>query len=207
MYKAGKRILDIIISLVAIILFLPLGLVLLVLIYMEDHESPIYHHPRVGAGRKMFNLYKFRSMVKNADDILFSDPELLKKLRSGSNKLVNDPRITKIGRFIRKYSIDEVPQFLNVLMGDMSFVGPRPYRPDELEKYERGESERIKNIDIVLSVKPGITGLWQTGGRSEVLFDDRIFIEIDYAKRCSLLLDLYIIVKTPFAVLKAKGAL
>ncbi|OGC50260.1 hypothetical protein A2716_03560 [candidate division WWE3 bacterium RIFCSPHIGHO2_01_FULL_40_23] len=198
---------DILIALSALTLFFPFGLLFSLLIALEDKGSPIYHQPRVGKGRKMFNLFKFRSMIKNADEILFSDLKFLEKLRSGNHKLKDDPRITRIGSFIRKYSIDEFPQFINVLKGEMSFVGPRPFRPDEVERFERENKEAKVLIDKVLSVKPGITGLWQTGGRSEVTFDQRIRIEVDYVKRCSFFLDMYIILKTPFAVLKARGAL
>lgn len=198
---------DIVIAVAALILFFPFAVILMILIAIEDGAFPLYQQPRVGEKRKMFSFYKFRSMVKNADDLLFSNPELLQKLRSGNHKLKDDPRITKIGRFIRKYSIDEFPQFINVLRGDMSFVGPRPFRPDEVEKYEKEGDKAKELMDIVLSVKPGITGLWQTGGRSEVTFDQRIALEIKYVRNCSLLTDLYIIFKTPLAVLKAKGAL
>lgn len=207
MYQNLKRVLDILIASTAIILFLPFGIILMLLIFLEDGAFPIYQQPRVGKGRKLFNFYKFRSMVKNADDLLFSNPELLKKLRSENHKMKDDPRITKIGGFIRKYSIDEFPQFINVLRGEMSFVGPRPFRPDEVEKYENDKEEIQGLLDVVLSVKPGITGIWQTGGRSELTFNERIKLEMYYAKNCSLLLDMYIIAKTPFAVLKAKGAL
>ena len=206
MYKSVKRIIDILIALAALILFSPFALMLSLLIAIEDKGSPIYHHPRVGKNGKLFRFYKFRSMVKNADALLFSNPEFLKKLRSENHKLKDDPRITKTGKFIRKYSIDEFPQFLNVLNGDMSFVGPRPFRPDELEKYATERPDIKWKLDKILTAKPGITGLWQTSGRSELTFDQRIDLEVKYAESCSFLLDLYIIVKTPFAVIKAKGA-
>ena len=206
MYPAIKRLLDIFISLAALTLFAPFAAIIMLLIFLEDGGTPIYEQPRVGKKRKLFNFYKFRSMVKNADEILFSNPEFLQMMRSGTHKLKDDPRITRIGKFIRKYSIDEFPLFINVLKGDMGFVGPRPFRPDELEKYENSSKEAKRNINTILSVKPGITGLWQTGGRSEVTFDERIAIEMKYAKTCSLPLDLFIMIKTPLAVLEAKGA-
>ncbi len=208
MYPLIKRLMDILISLVALVILLPLNLVVMILIFIEDGGFPLYSQERVGMHREHFRFFKFRSMVKNADDLLFSNPKLLNKLRTGNHKLKDDPRITKIGKFIRKYSIDEVPQFINVLKGDMSFVGPRPFRPDELEKYEIKE-KKISSaaVDQLLSVKPGITGLWQTGGRSDVTFDQRVDIELRYVKNCSFMLDLYIILKTPIAVVQAKGAL
>lgn len=206
MYPNLKRLMDITIAITAILLFLPISLILMLLISIEDGGLPVYYHERVGRGRKPFNLFKFRSMVKNADELLFSDPEFLKKMRTGNHKLSDDPRVTRIGRFIRKFSIDEFPQFINVLVGDMSFVGPRPFRPDEIEKYEKSKRGAKLNIDTILSVKPGITGFWQIGGRSDVSFDDRIKIELEYVENCSLSTDLYIILKTPIAVLKARGA-
>ena len=206
MYRIVKRGMDILIAVTALVLFSPFALVLSFLIAMEDKGSPIYHQPRVGKNGKLFKFYKFRSMVKNADAILFSNPEFLKKLRSENHKLKDDPRITKTGKFIRKYSIDEFPQFINVLNGDMSFVGPRPFRPDEFEKYAKERPDIQWKLDKILTVKPGITGLWQTSGRSELTFDQRIDLEVKYTNSYSFLLDLYIIVKTPFAVIKAKGA-
>lgn len=205
-YSSMKRIIDIIISVLALVFLFPLILILSVLIKLEDGGSAIYSHIRLGKQRKPFRLLKFRSMVMNADEILFSNPELLENLRSGTHKLTNDPRVTGIGRFIRRYSLDEIPQFINVLKGEMSFVGPRAYRPDELVKYETEHPEVKNEISDILSVKPGITGLWQVSGRSEINFDQRIKLEASYARKYSLLLDFYIIFKTPLVVLQARGA-
>jgi len=205
-YSPMKRMIDIIISVLALIFLFPLILILSVFIKLEDGGSAIYSHIRLGHQRKPFRLLKFRSMIMNADEILFSNPELLENLRSGTHKLVNDPRVTNIGRFIRRYSLDEVPQFINVLKGEMSFVGPRAYRPDELVKYETDHPEVKNEITDILSVKPGITGLWQVSGRSEISFDERIKLEASYARKHSLLLDFYIILKTPWVVLQARGA-
>jgi lipopolysaccharide/colanic/teichoic acid biosynthesis glycosyltransferase len=205
-YGTAKRFLDIVISLIVLVLLFPVTLVVGFLIYLEDGFPIIYIQDRVGKNRRLFKIYKFRSMVKNADEILFSDHKLYEAMRSGSHKLEDDQRVTRIGRFIRKYSIDESPQFINVLRGEMSIVGPRAYRPDELEKYE-SENPHIKEaLEKILTVKPGITGLWQVGGRSEVGFDERIEIERRYAETCSTFLDFYILLKTPLAVLRAKGA-
>ncbi|MBI4091252.1 sugar transferase [candidate division WWE3 bacterium] len=197
---------DLTVSVAALALFSPVAVIIMILIFLEDGAFPIYLQPRVGQRRKIFSFYKFRSMVKNADELLFSDPALLRRLRSGNHKLKDDPRITRVGRFIRKYSLDEFPQFINVLKGEMSFVGPRPFRPDELEKYETENGAVKAKLDRILSVKPGITGLWQTGGRSNLSFEERIDIEVEYASNYNLFSDLYIMLKTPIAVLQAKGA-
>lgn len=205
-YETVKRIMDVVISLFCLIFLFPVFLVIAFLIFLEDHGHFIYSQVRIGRYGKKFKLYKFRSMVKNADELLFSDPRLYEQMRSGMHKLNDDPRVTSIGRVLRKYSLDELPQFWNVLKGEMGFVGPRAYRPDELERYHQEHPENGRSLDIILSAKPGITGLWQVTGRSTVSFDERISIELTYATKRSLLLDLWIILRTPLAVLQAKGA-
>jgi lipopolysaccharide/colanic/teichoic acid biosynthesis glycosyltransferase len=145
-------------------------------------------------------------MVKNADKILYENKDLYNQMRSGVNKVIDDPRVTPVGRFIRKYSIDELPQIINVLKGEMSLVGPRALRPDELAKYERENPESRVFMDKIMSVSPGITGFWQVSGRSKISFDKRIKMEAEYSSKRSLFLDILIIVKTPLAVLKAEGA-
>ena len=122
-------------------------------------------------------------------------------------KLKHDPRVTRVGHFIRKYSLDEIPQFLNVLKGDMSLVGPRAYYPDELNYQQKKYPQTRDSVKVVLSVKPGITGLWQVSGRSEINFDKRIKMDAIYAKRQSILYDFYIVAKTPAAMFSAKGAM
>jgi undecaprenyl-phosphate galactose phosphotransferase len=149
-------------------------------------------------------------MVKDAHHILRNDPkyaELYSRYKKGSYKLRDDPRITKVGRFIRKYSLDELPQFLNVLEGQMSIVGPRAYYPDELEEQQKKYPYTRQAVKIVLSVKPGITGFWQVTGRSEINFDKRIQMDADYARRSSVFYDLWIILKTPWAMISGRGAL
>ena len=121
-------------------------------------------------------------------------------------KLLNDPRVTRVGKFIRKHSLDEIPQLLNVLEGEMSLVGPRPYYPDELENQQRQYPHTKDMVKVVLSAKPGITGYWQVSGRSEVNFDKRIKMDADYVRRRSLGLDLYILFKSPWAMISGKGA-
>jgi len=206
-YLVLKRSLDIFISLSALITLSPLFVFISLFIFLEDRKFPVvYSQKRVGKDRKLFTFYKFRSMVVNADEILFSNPKLYKVMRTGVNKMIDDPRVTKIGKFIRKYSLDELPQFINILKGDMSFVGPRAYRPDELQRYEKEKSNRVVYMNKILSIKPGLTGFWQVSGRSKIAFDQRIKMEAEYSQKNSILLDFLIIIKTPFAVLKAEGA-
>jgi len=205
-YDVVKRLLDIFASLFFLIVLSPVYVAAALSIFLQDGGEPIYVQKRVGEGRKEFNFIKFRSMVKNADAILFSDAAMYKSVRSGTHKIKNDPRITKVGKFIRKYSIDELPQFVNVLKGEMSFVGPRALRPDELLKFEREHPKAIGYIEDMLSVKPGITGIWQVSGRSKIGFLDRVKMDASYARTGSILLDLWIIIRTPLAVLKGEGA-
>jgi len=201
-----KRLIDIIVSVFFLIVFSPIYLVAVIAIFIQDKGSPIYIQERVGKDRTIFNFIKFRSMVKNADAILFSNKELYKKMRSGTHKVKEDPRITRIGGFMRKYSIDELPQFVNVLKGEMSFVGPRALRPDELAEFEKEHPEMKKYLDSIFRVKPGITGLWQVSGRSSITFIDRMKMDADYANNPSVLKDFCIIIRTPVAVLKGEGS-
>lgn len=150
-------------------------------------------------------------MIVNAYQLLKTDPKLRKayeeQQKGGNYKIKNDPRITKVGKFIRKHSLDEIPQLLNVLKGEMSLVGPRPYYPEELEKQQQRYPQTKNSVKEVLSVKPGITGRWQVSGRSEVNFDKRIQMDATYAKRRSVFYDLLIIAKTPWAMISGRGAL
>lgn len=167
------------------------------------------HMKRIGKGGKIFRLYKFRSMPVNADNLLTHDPrfkKLYNEYKRSSFKLHDDPRVSKFGRFIRKYSIDETPQFFNVLRGDMSLVGPRPYHVDELREQQKMYPGTEKFIKETQLVKPGITGYWQVSGRSNINFDKRIEMDAHYAKSKSLLMDLFIIIKTPFVMISGKGA-
>lgn len=210
-YDFSKRFFDIILSLLLLILFSPVILVTILAIKINS-PGPIFADtpPRVGKNGKQFRMYKFRSMVRNAHDILTTDPKykhLFEEYKKSGYKLKNDPRITKVGRFIRKYSIDEVPQFLNVIEGDMSIVGPRAYYYDELKDQQKKFPHTKSAVKIVLSVKPGITGVWQVTGRSDIKFDKRIQLDAAYASRRSLIYDFYLILLTPFAMLSGKGAL
>ncbi len=208
--KTTKRVLDIILALILLILFFPISLLVAILIVL-DSSGPVFADTpeRVGQNNKLFKMLKFRSMIKRAHQLLRENPryrKLYEEYREGSYKLKNDPRITRVGAFIRKHSLDEVPQLLNVLKGDMSLVGPRAYYPDEIEEQLVKYPEAKKYLTTVLSVKPGITGYWQVYGRSEVHFNKRIKMDADYVKNISLWYDIKIILKTPWAMISGKGA-
>ena len=209
-YSCIKRCIDLLGSLFLCLLFSPICLITAVAIAF-DSPGPIFADTpqRVGKNGKLFKLFKFRSMVINAHEKLRNDPELAKlysEYKKNSYKLLDDPRVTKVGRFIRKHSIDEIPQLLNVLKGDMSLVGPRPYYPDELIEQQRKYPHTKDLVKIVLSAKPGITGHWQVSGRSEVNFDKRIQMDADYVRRRSLIMDIAILLRSPWAMISGKGA-
>ena len=210
-FEVVKRSMDILFSLLLLIFFLPIILLVTLAIKFES-PGPIFADTpeRVGRGGKLFKMYKFRSMIQNAHTLLREDPEFAKlyeKYKKGSYKLKDDPRVTHVGRFIRKHSLDEVPQFLNVLKGDMSLVGPRAYYPDELEEQQAKYPHTRDAVKIVLSVKPGITGFWQVSGRSDINFDKRIEMDAEYVRRRSILYDLWITLKSPWAMISGRGAL
>ncbi len=211
MYDTLKRIIDIVLSLILLVIFSPFIILTAIAIKLES-SGPILADtpPRVGRNGSLFRMYKFRSMIRNAHDMLTNDPEfkkLYEEYKRGGYKLKGDPRITKVGRLIRKYSIDEIPQFFNVLRGDMSIVGPRAYYPDELRDQQKEYPHTKDAVKVVLSVKPGITGVWQVSGRSEINFDKRIHLDADYAKRRSIIYDFILIFRTPHAMLSGKGAM
>jgi len=210
-YNFIKRILDIILASILLTVFSPIILITAVAI-KKDSKGPVFADTpmRVGRGGSEFRMYKFRSMVENAHEVLTNDPhykKLYEEYKKSGYKLKNDPRITHVGKFIRKYSIDEIPQFLNVLRGDMSIVGPRAYYPDELREQQKKYPHTKNAVKVVLSVKPGITGVWQVSGRSEINFDKRIQLDAIYAKKRSILFDFMIVLKTPLAMLSGKGAM
>jgi len=209
-YFILKRIIDLCGGLFLFVLFLPLCFITAVAIVL-DSPGPVFADTpqRVGKNGKLFKLFKFRSMVVNAHEKLRNDPKLSKlygEYKRNSYKLIKDPRVTYVGRFIRKHSIDEIPQLLNVIRGDMSLVGPRPYYPDELVEQQRKYPHTKSLVKIVLSAKPGITGYWQVSGRSEVNFDKRIKMDADYVKKQSFVLDIVIILKSPWAMISGRGA-
>lgn len=161
---------------------------------------------RVGFQGREFKLLKFRSMIPDAQKWLESQPELFKKYKENNFKLDPDPRLIPGGKFIRKYSIDELPQFFNILLGDMSLVGPRAYFKFELDEQAAKHPETNEDIKAMLEAKPGLTGVWQTSGRSAIGFVDRIKMDADYSRRRSIVYDILIILKTPIVVIFGKGA-
>lgn len=206
-----KKIIDIFGSLILLIIFSPISLITALIIKI-DSPGPIFADvpERIGEKGKKFKMYKFRSMISNAHFLLRKDQrfeKLFNEYKKSSYKLRNDPRITKVGKFIRKHSFDEIPQLINVLKGEMSIVGPRAYYPDELENQLAEYPETKKLVNKVLSVRPGVTGLWQVSGRSEVNFDKRIAIDAGYVDNMSLWRDLQIIFKTPLIMISGKGAI
>ena len=214
-YEIVKRVIDIVGAIVLLIVFSPVIAVTSILIKLAS-PGPIFvekenaHMKRLGREGKFFRLYKFRSMMVNADVLERTDPRFkhvfIEKRTKGNYKVMKDPRVTPIGRFIRKHSIDEIPQLINVLKGEMSIVGPRAYLPDELEEQTEKYPKAKELVKEVLKIKPGITGFWQVTGRSAVNFDKRIEMDAFYARKKSLLFDILILLKTPWAMISGKGA-
>jgi len=210
MYYFIKRCIDITGALVIGILFLPI-LILTAIVIKLDSAGPVLADTpmRVGRHGKLFKLFKFRSMIVNAHEVLRQDPKfrrLYEQYKKNSYKLHEDPRVTRVGHFIRKHSLDEIPQLLNVLRGDMSLVGPRPYYPDELTDQQKKYPHTKELVQVVLSAKPGLTGDWQVSGRSEVNFDKRIKIDAQYVQKKSIVRDLWIMIKSPIVMITGKGA-
>jgi len=192
-----KRLTDVGLSLLLIILASPL-LVLVGLLVLCMDGPPMIHRRRVVGPRGEFDAFKFRSMRPDADRLLEQDPEL-KRAFETSFKLVSDPRVTRLGAFLRRYSLDELPQLFNVLIGQMSLVGPRIVTAAELEKY--GEYDRL-----LLTVKPGLTGYWQVHGRQEVTYAERVRMDVEYILHWCLMLDLKILIRTPSRVISGRGS-
>lgn len=198
-YRFIKRVFDFVASLLGLIILSPLFLLIAIAIKVEDPKGAVfYSQTRLGRGEVPFKMYKFRSMVSNADELL---EKLLKdnEIDGAMFKMQDDPRVTKIGRFIRKYSIDELPQLLNVLQGSMSLVGPRPPLPREVEEYSDYDKQR-------LAVKPGCTGLWQATVRNSVGFDEMVKLDLTYISKRSVAFDVYILFKTVVIMFKPNGA-
>ncbi|MBL8064557.1 MAG: sugar transferase [Chthonomonadaceae bacterium] len=197
-YRKRKRILDILGSSILLILLFPIIFVFSVLVKLTSRGPILFKAPRVGLCGKTFLFYKFRSMKVGSDEK--KDDLKEQNEREGPIfKMKNDPRVTSVGRFMRKYSIDELPQLLNVFKGDMSLVGPRPPLPREVELYDEYMAER-------LSVRPGLTCYWQIMGRSDLTFEQWMELDHKYLQEMSLWVDLKILVKTPLAVLRGDGA-
>ena len=204
-FRFAKRMIDIIAGLVGVILLVPItALVWIVRIIKKENTGPLfYEQHKNGKNGKQFRMYKFRSMCMNADEKLktyLAENEEARKEYKKYKKLKNDPRITKVGCFLRKTSLDEFPQFINVLFGSMSLVGPRPYLPREKE--DMGEY-----YSTIVKVKPGLTGPWQVAGRSNLEFEDRMKLDIEYVKSMSIRKDIKMLWKTVTKVFKKDGAI
>lgn len=197
-YKALKRIFDIVLSGIALICLSPIFVITAIAIKLEDGGPAFFTQQRAGKDMKTFKMYKFRSMYVNADEKL---KELLKENEQTGHafKIKNDPRITKVGKFIRKTSIDELPQLINIIKGDMSIVGPRPILPFQMEECNDYERQR-------LIVQPGLTCYWQIGGRANIKWDEWVELDLNYIEDMSLWTDLKMIVKTVPAVFDSEGA-
>ncbi|HLD50884.1 hypothetical protein A3K34_02920 [candidate division WWE3 bacterium RIFOXYC1_FULL_40_10] len=211
LYDIGKRIIDIFGAIVGIVLFSPILLGAAIWVKVVSPEGPVFADikNRVGKDKKPFKLLKFRSMVPNGYDYLKKNyPELHKKYEENNYKLEadEDPRLIKGAKLFRKYSIDELPQFFNVLAGNMSIVGPRAYYFYEIDEQLARHPEEEQYMKKALTVKPGITGLWQVSGRSQLGFVNRVKLDAEYAEKKSLVYDLKIILKTPYVVITGKGA-
>lgn len=211
LYDLIKQVVDFVLSVVlGVFFFLPC--VMAAIAIKIDSKGPIFADTpmRVGRKGKLFRMYKFRSMIANAHQLLRTDKkfrQLYERYKRNSYKLKYDPRVTRVGKFIRRHSIDEIPQLINVIKGEMSIVGPRAYYPDELKNQQKKFPKTVKMVRTVLSAKPGITGVWQVSGRSEINFDKRVTMDAEYVKRRSLLYDIIILLKTPWAMISGKGAL
>ena len=204
-YKFVKRLIDIVAGVVGIILLIPLTIVVeIIRIIKKENQGPIFYDQlRIGKNGKQFKMYKFRSMCMNADETLKEylekNPEAKKEYRK-YKKLKEDPRVTKVGKFLRETSLDEFPQLINVLLGNMSLVGPRPYLPRE-------QKDMGEYYSTIIKVKPGITGPWQVKGRSKITFEDRLKMDLEYVNKCTLKNDVKILWKTFTKVLDKDGAI
>lgn len=202
-YLSIKRLFDLLVSMIGLILLIPIAIIVKIA-YMAtgDFTSILFTQDRIGKNGKLFKFYKFRSMVPNADEILFkalAEDEKLREEYSMNKKIKNDPRITKVGKMIRKLSIDELPQMINIFLGDMSLIGNRPYLPRE--KNDMGPF-----YEDIIKTKPGLTGWWQVSGRNDVTFKRRLQLEQYYSNHSGFRIDTKIFFKTFKVVLHGKGA-
>jgi len=198
-YFFVKRLIDLLGALYGIIFFSPVMIITALAIKLDSSGPIIFGHKRLGKNGKIIKVYKFRTMVSNAEELLKKLTPEQKKEFQQNFKLEKDPRITRLGNFLRKSSLDELPQLFNILLGNMSIVGPRPIVEKELVKY----GDYVGNL---LSVKPGLTGLWQVSGRSDTTYEERVKLDTEYIDKRSFWLDLKIILKTVVVVFKKKGA-
>lgn len=199
LYSVTKKSMDLILSFIGLILLIPVFLILAILVKLDSKGPVFYAHTRKGKNRSDIKIYKFRTMYSNSDEIFESFSDEQKEEYYKNFKLDNDPRVTKVGDFLRRTSLDEIPQLINVLKGDLSLVGPRPIVEKEICKYGQ-------YADKLFSVIPGITGYWQSHGRSDTSYDERIEMDMYYIDNKSILLDIKIMFKTVISVIKKEGA-
>lgn len=196
-YKSSKRVFDIVLSIAIIIFCFPIFFILSILIKLGSRGPIFYSQIRLGKNKKPFKCIKFRTMSEEADDILKNlliENEDLRDEFQRTQKLKNDPRITPFGKFLRRTSLDELPQFINVVLGEMSIIGPRPILKEEQNRYG-------KNLNEVFSIKPGITGLWQVSGRNNLSYERRVMLDLIYARNRNFYIDLNILIRTIGVVL------
>lgn len=212
LYPKTKRALDIIIASILLILSLPILILISILIWITDKGEILVKDPlRLGKGQKEFRMYKFRTMIPNAHQEILHNPkylELKKIWQENGNKLKieQDTRITFLGKILRKTDLDELPQLINVLKGEMSIVGPRPMYKEELETHLKIYTEDKKYLPSIFKIRPGMTGIWQVSGRNKIPLTERLQMDSQYVENISLLTDLKILLKTPHIVLTRKGA-
>lgn len=199
-YKVIKRLADVVLSSIALIVLAPIFAIIALAIKIESRGPVFFKHTRIGKNGKIIKIYKFRSMVINAEELIEKfTPEQMKEYKE-NYKLTDDPRITKVGKFLRKTSLDELPQLINIIKGELSIIGPRPVIQEELEKYG-------PNAQKFLSVTPGLTGYWAANGRSSTTYEERMEMELYYVDNMSFGLDLKVFFKTFGAVIKKEGAM
>ncbi|MDD4382410.1 MAG: sugar transferase [Candidatus Dojkabacteria bacterium] len=207
-----KRIFDILISLVLLILSSPFILIISLTIYISDKGEIFVKSPkRIGKGGKEFQMYKFRTMIPDAHNKIHIDPKYKKlfekwKKQDGKLKISEDPRITGIGKILRKTDLDELPQLLNVIKGEMSLVGPRPMYKEEIDRYLKANPKGRKYLKKIFKIRPGMTGIWQVSGRNSIPFPERIKMDAKYSNKIDLWRDFIIFLKTPVIILTRKGA-
>ena len=191
-YKTYKRIFDLIFSLIIIVIGFPFFVIIILLIKFSSYGPIFFTQKRIGKNKKKFRCIKFRTMHPEAEDILnklLSENESIRDEFIRDHKIKNDPRITAIGKILRRTSLDELPQLLNVIKGDMSIIGPRPIVSEEIKKYG-------SKINFVLSIKPGLTGLWQVSGRNKLSYKKRVYLDSLYVKEINILMDFRILLRT-----------
>ena len=197
-YENIKRVLDKLLSIIFLVITFPIIILISIIVTVQFKHLPIYKQKRIGKNGRPFYIYKFQTMVDDSNKIFDNFPNELKVKYYKNYKLENDPRVTKIGSILRRFSLDELPQLINVLKGEMSLVGPRPIVKEELKKYG-------KNIDKLLSVTPGMTGFWQVNGHNNLKYNQRIKLDMFYIDNISFKLDVLIIMKTFTLFFKRKS--